>query len=79
MRFEYWITKAANTRSEYVIIIAFPRHRWVHEHAFKCYIIRMWLVLFRIGFVVVENRTIKAGENCIISAFSRKARLNCVT
>jgi len=33
MRFEYWITKAANTRSEYVILIAFPRHRWVHEHA----------------------------------------------
>jgi hypothetical protein len=36
-------------------------------------------VLFIIGFVVVKNRTREAGENCTISAFSRKAILNCVT
>ena len=31
MRFEYWITKAADTHSENVIIIAFPRQQWLRE------------------------------------------------
>ena len=26
-----WITKATNTRSEYVIRIAFPRQQWLRE------------------------------------------------
>jgi hypothetical protein len=28
-----WITKATNTHSEYVIIIAFPLQQWLHKHA----------------------------------------------
>jgi hypothetical protein len=28
-----WITKATNTHSEYVIIIAFPRQKWLRERA----------------------------------------------
>jgi len=28
---ECWITKATNTHSEYVILIAFPRQQWLHE------------------------------------------------
>jgi hypothetical protein len=32
-RFEFWIYKAANTHSEYVIIIAFPLQQWLHKPA----------------------------------------------
>jgi hypothetical protein len=31
MRFARWITKATNTHSEYVILIAFPREKWLRE------------------------------------------------
>jgi len=27
----YWIPKATNAHSEYVILIAFPLHQWLHE------------------------------------------------
>ena len=33
MRITCWITKATNTHSEYVIFIAFPPQKWLHEHA----------------------------------------------
>jgi hypothetical protein len=33
MRFACWITKATNTYSEYVILIAFPRQQWLRERA----------------------------------------------
>ena len=33
MRFACWINKATDTRSEYVIFIAFPRQQWFHERA----------------------------------------------
>jgi hypothetical protein len=33
MRFACWITKARDTHSEYVILIALPRHQWVRERA----------------------------------------------
>jgi hypothetical protein len=33
MRIVCWITKATNTPSEYVKIIAFPRQQWLCEHA----------------------------------------------
>ena len=31
MRFASWISKATNTHSEYVILIAFPRQEWLHN------------------------------------------------
>jgi hypothetical protein len=31
--FACWITKATNTDSEYVILIAFPRQQWLRERA----------------------------------------------
>ena len=34
MRFACWITKAAATHSEYVILSAFPRQQWLRERAF---------------------------------------------
>jgi len=33
MRISYWITKAINTHSKYVILIAFPLQQWLHESA----------------------------------------------
>jgi hypothetical protein len=45
MRIAYWIPKATNTHSEYVIVIAFPLQQWLHErssmiiyvHCLSCY------------------------------------------
>jgi len=31
MRFACWVPNAANTHSEYVILIAFPLQQWLHE------------------------------------------------
>jgi hypothetical protein len=33
MRFACWITKATDTHSEYVILIAFPRQQWLRDRA----------------------------------------------
>jgi hypothetical protein len=33
MRFAYWITKATDTYSEYVILIAFLRQQWLSRRA----------------------------------------------
>jgi hypothetical protein len=33
MRIAYCITKATDTRSQYVILIAFPRQQWLRERA----------------------------------------------
>jgi hypothetical protein len=33
MRILFWIHKATNTQSEYVILVAFPLQRWSHERA----------------------------------------------
>ena len=30
MRIECWITKATNTHSEYVTLVAFPPQQWLH-------------------------------------------------
>jgi hypothetical protein len=33
MHIACWITKATNTHSEYVILIAFPQQQWWHQNA----------------------------------------------
>jgi hypothetical protein len=33
MRLPYWILKATNTLSEYIIILNLPLQQWLHEHA----------------------------------------------
>ena len=38
MRFACWIPKAMDTHSEYVILIALPLQKWLHEHfSILCY------------------------------------------
>ena len=38
MRLAYWITKARNTESGYVILIAFPQQQWIRESASVLYV-----------------------------------------
>jgi len=54
-----WITKATNTPSEYVIIIAFPNQQWLCEHA-QYYVIRTMpvLLLFTESLLTVHYFTI---------------------
>jgi hypothetical protein len=33
IRFRSWIFKATNTNTKYIIVIAFPQHKWLHERA----------------------------------------------
>jgi len=33
MYFSCWITKATNTHSDYILLIAFPRQEWLGERA----------------------------------------------
>jgi len=33
MHITCWTPKSTNTHSEYIILIAFPLHRWLHERA----------------------------------------------
>jgi hypothetical protein len=47
MRFACWITKATDTHSEYVILIAFPRQQWLRERA----------PMLRLYYIAVVNDT----------------------
>jgi hypothetical protein len=46
MRFACWITKATDTHSEYVILIAFPRQQWLRERASNVMLHVYWLSCF---------------------------------
>ena len=47
----FWIPKATNTHSEYVILTAFPLQQWLHE-APQCYVIRTRSLLFYVTHAV---------------------------
>jgi hypothetical protein len=47
MRFACWITKATDTRSEYVMHISFPRQQWLREPASMIrYTYTAWLLTY---------------------------------
>jgi len=56
-----WITKAINTLSEYVIIIAFPPQRklqapfTLYVHCLSCYILPNFLIVTMFAVVMVQN------------------------
>jgi hypothetical protein len=53
MRIACWITKATNTHSEYVIIIAFPLQQWLQESASMLRTLNVLLILtFTLGQTV---------------------------
>jgi hypothetical protein len=49
MRTACWITKATDTHTEYVIVLAFLRQKWLAK-APECYIILTLPVLFKTSF-----------------------------
>jgi hypothetical protein len=58
MRVACWVTKAADTRSEYVIHIAFPRQQWLRERAsiFRCtYIVSLVHKMFATSSIYVTS------------------------
>ena len=55
MRIAYWITKATDTRAEYILLIAFGRQQWIRErasalriyvHCLACCVIRSSMAVF---------------------------------
>ena len=51
MRMAYWVPKATNTHSQYVLLIAFPLQQWLHERSsMKRYTNIACLVLWRLCF-----------------------------
>ena len=51
MRFACWLTKATDTHSEYVILIAFPPQQWLRERASMLrYTYTVSLVIFKVVF-----------------------------
>jgi hypothetical protein len=45
MRFACYITKATDTQSEYVIVIAFPQQQWLQEQASMLRLLRAFACL----------------------------------
>ena len=64
MRIACWISKATDTHSEYVILIAFPRLQWLHERAWmSCLYLQCLSCLFEIRTLIVVLRfTVVAGS-----------------
>ena len=71
MPFSCWITKAANTHSEYVTLIAFPPQQKLHEH--------ISVLLFTyIACVITTNLTMpyKVYNSVVYTACTRKVTVN---
>ena len=47
MRFACWITKAIDTHSEYIILIAFAMQLWLRERATLRYVIRTLPIFYK--------------------------------
>ena len=62
MRIEYWIPKATNTDSEYLIPIAFPQQHWLHERFSLLHFASLIVVHFTWQLFVVSKRDLV--NNC---------------
>ena len=61
MRTVRWITKATDTRSEYVILIALPRQQWLRERVLisrYTYIACLVMLDVIVGIMIVCNNVI---------------------
>ena len=56
MRVACWITKATNTHSEYVILIAFPHQQWLHESALMLRYTYIDCCVFDFSCTVLEEK-----------------------
>jgi len=63
-RIAWWITKATNTRSEYVILIAFPLQQWLYERASM---LRYMYIACVIVLFVYTTNSYQAEGTCYIT------------
>ena len=64
VRIACWTPRATNTHSEYVIMIAFPRERWLHERP------SMLSYTYTASFVIKKNKTLETTLNICIHSYS---------
>ena len=55
MHIARWIPKATNTHSKYVILIAFPRQQWSHEHSLSFLIMWLQTDVMLCSFLIIYN------------------------
>jgi hypothetical protein len=56
MRIVCWITKAIDTHSEYVMLIAYPRQQWSREHVsmFISTLLVLLNLYSRLNYIIVQ-------------------------
>ena len=76
MRNACWIPKAANTPSEYVMLIAFPQQQWLHEHAsMLLYTYIVSLVLYFNHVLHVACVSCSPAPSCVTGMLSYSVRV----
>jgi hypothetical protein len=75
-RFECWITKATDTHSEYVILIAFPRQQWLRERASVLRLYVHCLSTFHLNIFYYKDPDIVVKSKFFSSYFPRSAVQN---
>jgi len=71
-----WMTKATNTHSRYVILIAFPLQQWLHERAsVLSYTYIVCLVWYEVALTTDCSRVHQSDAVYKISSFSMTATL----
>ena len=72
MRIACWLPEATNTRSEHVILTAFPLRRWLHERAWKlrCKCIGSLLVVVSTCGFLCDKPTNTRLWTCSVSYYS---------
>jgi hypothetical protein len=70
MRFACWITKATDTHSQYVILIAFPRQQWLRETLQYYVILTLPFSLYNslnntVGIVITLHAAQLTNRGCI--------------
>jgi len=61
MRIACWITKATDTHSEYVMLIAFPLQQWLHESAL---LLRYTYIACRVSPPVSKHSVVITERHC---------------
>jgi len=65
MRIPCWMTKATNTQSQYIILIAFSLQQWLHERAsLLCYSTCLVLILLQVIILVIFHEVFVLQPSC---------------
>jgi len=66
MRISCWIPYATNTYSQYVILIAFPLQKWLHEHASMLRYTNITCLVKRKRLLIATARIYRIPTNCVL-------------